>query len=161
MDHLEGLQSNPLSTSELDTSASDFKIRSNDPEAQYAQWDAERRAWHNQRSVSEDWSRSRQLQLSSDSSSDGRTTCGRRAASNRQWLPRTPRQFRAISRTPKAESSSDDEANNSGRRKAAQRQLRRVRSAQAHEGSPHAHRHQPPPASSRYRLSRCFDLSDN
>ena len=96
MDHLEGLYSNPLSSTELDTSASDFDINSNDPEAQYAQWDAEHRAWHNQGSVSEDWSRSSELGLSSDSSSDGRMPCVRRAASSRQWPPRTPRQFRAI-----------------------------------------------------------------
>ena len=149
MDHLEGLQSNPLSSNEPDASASVLEINSDDSEAQYAQCDAERRAWHSQRSVSEDWSRSSELQLSSDSSSDGRTTCERCAASSRQRLPRTPRQFQAISGTLKAESSSDEET--------SQRLPRLVRSARAQDGSPHAHRRQPQPASSCHRLSRCFD----
>ena len=149
MHHLEGLQSNPLSSNEPDASASDLGINSDDPEPQYAQSDAERRAWHNQRSVSEDWSHSSGLQLSSDSSSNGRTTCERCAASSRQWLPRTPRQFRAISGKLKAGSRSDDET--------SQRRPRRVLSARAQDSSPHAHRRQPQPASSRHRLSRCFD----
>ena len=157
IDHPEGLQSNPLSSNEPDANASDLKIDSKDPEDQYVQCDAKRRAWHYQKSVSEDWSRSSELQLSSDSSSDGRRRCERCAASCRQWLPRTPKQFRPTSGILKAGSSSDDETDNIGRRQAAQRQPRRVRSACAQDGSLHAHRRQPPPASSRHRLSRCFD----
>ena len=136
MGHLEGLQSNPLSSNKPDASASDLEINSNDPEVQYAQWDDKCRAWHNQRSVSENWSRSSELQLSSYSSSDSRTTCERCAASSRQRLPRTPRQFQAISAILKAKSSSDDET--------SQRRPRRVRSARAQDGS----RPPGPPASS-------------
>ena len=158
MDHPRGLQLNTLSSSEADTSASDFEINRNDPEAQYAQWDAERRAWHNQRNVSEDPSCNSDLQLSSDSSSNGRMTCGRRAASSRQWPPRTPRQFQAISGIPKPDGSSDNDTNDSGRHKAAQRQPRRVCSALAQEvTSPHAHRRQPLLASSCDGPLRCFD----